>query len=96
MTLDERRDDKQDVWSACERQDGQRVVDKGIVLAYESQCYNRHCEPFLDGVAIQFLEQKNSERRAGEAEASQSTRAQSGENRAKRSLAVWQAFGDGW
>ncbi len=26
--------------------------DKGIVLANESLCYNRHCEPSLDGVAI--------------------------------------------
>ncbi len=30
---DERRDNKQDVWCACERQDGKRVVDEGIVLA---------------------------------------------------------------
>ena len=31
----------------------QGIGSKGNVLATENQCYNRHCEPSLDGVAIQ-------------------------------------------
>ena len=30
---DKRQDDKQDVWSASERQDGKRVAEEGLVLA---------------------------------------------------------------
>ena len=49
---DERGDDQQEVGSASERQEVSESQIRELASAYESLCYNYHCQQNLDSVAI--------------------------------------------